>query len=438
MKTRIRRIAILSTSVALVLFLLPLGYAAMSLSLADARATLEASALHAALTIDPTFSGSDQTEIPKPKNGQELALYDAAGRRVNGVGPSSADAAVVAVLGGRSAPTIVRGALVAVVPTASAESVTGAVRASMPVSTVWGRILAIWAIMIVAAAVALAIGVLAARSLSRQIVLPMHELVRASHALGDGDFTARTSASGLAEIDAAGTALNVTAQRLSEAMTREQNLTSSASHQLRTPLTGLRALFENALTDPRADLRETIRQGIERADALEATIEEMIDLGRGTLPGTRIDVTTLIDDAARRWTGAFAKDGRPIQVAIDTRTVFAIASEPALRQILDILVDNALRHGRGGVLLRLRDSNSAVALDVEDAGSSIDQIHDVFISGFSTDSGSGLGLSLARRLAIDLGGQLILTARTPKTRFTVILIAAANDSILRGHGGATL
>ncbi|MFM9921201.1 sensor histidine kinase [Lacisediminihabitans sp. H27-G8] len=399
----------------------------MSLSLADAHSALEASALHAALTIDPMFSGTDQTEIPKPQAGQELALYDVAGRRVAGTGPSRADTAVISVLAGRSAPTIVQDSLVAVVPTASAEAVTGAVRASMPIANVWGRILWIWAAMVVASAAALAIGVMAARSLSRQLMVPIEDLVRASHALGDGDFAARTSPSGLEEIDAAGRALNVTAQRLSEAMTRERNLTSSASHQLRTPLTGLRALFENALTDPRTDLRETIRRGIERADVLDATIGEMMSLVRGRMPGTRIDVTPIIVDATHRWTGEFAKYGRPIQVMIDTVSVVAIASEPALRQILDILLDNALRHGRGGVLVRLRDSHDAVAIDVEDAGSSIEQDQDVFASGFSTDKGTGLGLSLARQLASDVGGQVLLSARAPRTRFAIVLIANSTD-----------
>ena len=427
MKNRIRRVAILSSGVALVLFLLPLGYAVMNLAMADARAGLETAALHAALTIDPTFSGSDQTEIPKATPGQQLGLYGATGSLVVGTGPQNADEAVRAALAGGSVPSIVDGSIVAVVPTASAESITGAVRTALPVSTVWQRILLIWAAMILAAGVALAVGVAAARSLSRRIVAPMEDLARTSQALGDGDFGARTAATGLAEIDKAGAALNVTAQRLNDAMARERQLTSNASHQLRTPLTGLRALLENALTDPRADARDALRQGIERADTLEKTIDEMINLGRGVTEGSPIDVANQLDDAERRWKGILADRGRPIHVVVDSRNPLAITAEPALRQVLDVLIGNTVRHGAGDVVLRVRDAHGAVAIDVEDAGDSIATDHDVFMEGFSTDGGTGLGLALARRLVTDHGGQLLLTSRTPRTRFTVILVAAPSE-----------
>jgi signal transduction histidine kinase len=427
MKGHIRRVAILSSGVALVLFLLPLGYAVMNLAMADARASLETVALQAALAIDPTFSGSDKTEIPTAVTGQQLGLYGAGGSLVVGSGPRNADEAVRSALTRRVAPGVVDGSIVAVVPTASAESVTGVVRAALPLSTVWQRILLTWLVMIIAAAAALAIGVAVARSLSRRIVAPMEDLARASQALGDGDFDARTTATGLAEIDRAGAALNVTAQRLNDAMARERQLTSSASHQLRTPLTGLRALLENALTDPRADTRDALRRGIERADALEKTIDEIIELGRGTIEGRPINVADELDEAERRWKGILSDRGRRIHVVVDAREPFAVTAVPALRQVVDVLLDNAVRHGDGDVVMRVREAHGAIAIDVEDAGNAIAPGLDVFAEGLSTDGGSGLGLALARRLVTDHGGQLLLTSRTPRTRFTVILIAAPSE-----------
>jgi signal transduction histidine kinase len=427
MRGRIRRVAILSTGVALVLFLLPLGYAVMNLSMADARAGVEAVALHAALTIDPAFSGSDRTEIPKATPGQELGLYGAAGTLVVGSGPRKADEAVTAALTRRSPAGIIGGSIVAVVPTTSAESITGVVRAALPLSTVWQRILLIWVAMTFAAGVALAVGVAAARSLSRRIVAPMEDLARASQALGDGDFAARTTTTGLAEIDRAGAAFNITAQRLNDAMARERQLTSHASHQLRTPLTGLRAVLENALTDPHADARDALRQGIERTDALEKTVDEIIALGRGTAEGTRINVASQLDETKRRWNGVLAERGRPIHVVVDSPHPFAVTAEATLRQVLDVLVDNTVRHGAGEVVMRVRDAHGAIAVDVEDAGSSIATGHDVFVKGFSTDGGTGLGLALARQLVTDHGGQLLLTSRAPRTRFTVILSAAPSE-----------
>ena len=423
-KSRIRRVAILSAGVALVLFLLPLGYAVMNLSLAEARAGLDASALHAALKIDPTFSGSDRTEIPRPPSGQGLALYDAMGTLVVGVGPRQGDSAVRAALAGRPAPEIVDGSLVVVVPTASAEAITGAVRSSVPLASVWARITASWAIMVVLALGAVAIGVLVARSSSGRIVAPIEELARISRALGDGDFTVRMAPTGLAEIDAAGSALNASAHRLNEAMSRERALTSQSSHQLRTPLAGLRALFENALADPRTDLRATIRQGLERADSLEATIDDILELGRGAPGGVSVDLVAAAEQAAGRWNGAFAAVGRPLRLELEPGILPVLAAEASLRQLLDILLENSLRHGRGDVVLRVRTTYGAAAIDVEDAGNSIDGDHDVFAGGFSTDGGSGIGLALARQLVSDHGGQLVLTSRAPRTRFTAIFIEA--------------
>ncbi|MET4780413.1 HAMP domain-containing sensor histidine kinase [Glaciihabitans sp. UYNi722] len=427
MKRGILRVAVLSASVALALFLVPLGFAVMSLSLADARSNLEDQALHAALTIDPLFSKSDKTEIPQPTAGQQLALYGVNGSLVVGTGPKSGDAAVSAALAGRTAPETVGGSLVVVVPIASAESVSGVVRTALPLSAVWTRIVGFWVLLILGASVALAIGAGAARSLARRIVSPMQDLARASQALGDGDFGARTTLSGLAEIDAAGAALNATAVRLSAAMARERKLTSNASHQLRTPLTGLRALLEGALHDTHADLRQTLRQGIERADALEITIDEIIRLGRGAAGGSSCDAAAQVEEAQRRWNGGFASRGRPLRVAIKLENARVAASEPAVRQVIDVLLDNALRHGSGDVLIRLRDAHGAVAIDVRDDGSSIDARTDPFVDGFSSDGGTGLGLPLAKLLVADAGGELLLTARTAKTQFTIILLAAATS-----------
>lgn len=428
MKRGILRVAVLSASVALALFLVPLGFAVMSLSLADARSNLEGQALHAALTIDPLFSKSDLTEIPRPPAGQELALYGVNGSLVVGTGPKRADRAVSAALTGRTAPEAVGSSLVAVVPIASGESVRGVVRAAVPLRAIWARIIGLWVLLVLGASVALAIGAGAARSLARRIVSPMEDLARASRAIGEGDFAARTTPTGLVEIDEAGAALNATAVQLSNAMTRERKLTSNASHQLRTPLTGLRALLEGALDDPGTDLKQALRQGIERADALEATIDEIIRLSRGVGSDSSSNALAQIDDARRRWNGSFASRGRPLRVAVQAENYRVAASEPAVRQVLDVLLDNALRHGRGEVLVRLREALGAVAIDVRDDGSSISQGTDPFVDGFSTDGGTGLGLPLAKLLVADAGGELLLTERTPKTQFTIILLSAETDS----------
>ncbi|MCY0930240.1 ATP-binding protein [Streptomyces sp. H27-H1] len=89
-------------------------------------------------------------------------------------------------------------------------------------------------------------------------------------------------------------------------------------------------------------------------------------------------------------------------------------------QILDILLDNARRHGSGTVTVSLRDLGSALALDVADEGTPVLDPKAVFARGATTGPGSGIGLALARELAEAAGARLALSGTGP-TRFTLLL-----------------
>jgi signal transduction histidine kinase len=114
-----------------------------------------------------------------------------------------------------------------------------------------------------------------------------------------------------------------------------------------------------------------------------------------------------------------------LRVDADPGVPPATAAQSALHQILDALIENALRHGSGEVTLRARDARGAVAIDVEDEGSGLADSDEIFDPGYSGNGGSGLGLALARQLAKEQGGRLLLSERNPHTRFTVLLPQAA-------------
>lgn len=421
MTRRIITIALISSLIAFVLFLVPLAIAVYNLFLADAHASLERDALHAAVVVDPTFSAADQTELPEPASGQQVGLYDRTGMLSLGTGPGAADAGVRGALEGTSTQTETDGWLVAVVPISSGEAVTGAVRAAMPIEQVWARTRLVWLVLVATAGVALAGGILAARSLARRITGPMEKLTVASQLLGEGNFDVRTIPTGLPEVDRAGAALNATAIRLGELVRRERELAANASHQLRTPLTGLRVLLETGLAAPRADARAVIAQAIERADQLDVTIDQLISLNRGESTAGPVDASEELDGAERRWRGVLAAAGRPLRIETEMELPRPIVDTAALQQILGILIENALRHGRGAVTLRARAAHRVLAIDVEDEGSLLAAGDEIFLAGHSSDGGSGLGLTLARQLAGDQGGRLFVSARKPHTRFTLLL-----------------
>jgi signal transduction histidine kinase len=421
MTRRILSVALASTVVALVLFLVPLAIAVLTLFQSDAQTSLQREALRAAALVDTRFSTADVTELPNPPSGIRLSLYDAAGRRMLGTGPIVADAVVKRALRGASAEGVVDGQLTSVIPLSSSEKVTGAIRAAIPQATVWSRVFAAWGAMLLAAAVALAVGIISARVLSRRITRPMATLSEASTALGAGDFGVRMHSSGLPEIDQVGAALNATAVRLGQLVERERAMSSQASHQLRTPLSGLRAVLEGALAGSTRQQSAAISVAIERADALNTIIDDILQLARGPVKGVLLEPRAQVDAAEARWRGVLAAEDRPLRVEIDAELPQTLGVESAVQQILDILLDNATRHGGGEVVIRARTGFGSLAFDVEDEGSGEGEIEDPLGTGISSAGGKGLGLPLALQLARDQGGRLLLSQRAPRTRFTLVL-----------------
>lgn len=87
---------------------------------------------------------------------------------------------------------------------------------------------------------------------------------------------------------------------------------------------------------------------------------------------------------------------------------------------LDVLLDNALIHGRGETVVSLREALGATAIDVTDEGHAHGSV-DFFLDGVSVSGGTGLGLGIAQRAARDHGARLVLAATAPVTRFTLLI-----------------
>jgi signal transduction histidine kinase len=135
----------------------------------------------------------------------------------------------------------------------------------------------------------------------------------------------------------------------------------------------------------------------------------------------RRPIEQILDDAVGRWRGPLAADGRALSLALEAGVDHRPVAAGRVAQILDILLDNALRHGRGHVRVSARAAGPAIAIDVSDEGPGIPhEAPDVFRRG--TGDTHGIGLSLARQFAVSLGGRLLLSARTPPV-FTIVLPA---------------
>jgi signal transduction histidine kinase len=438
-----RRIVVLSVLAAVLatsLFGVPLAVGVARFHLDAERTELARVADTAAITIAVGVGrGGTPAVLSPPDSDVDLALYDVAGRRQSGNGPATADLSVTRAREGLSVTQDVAEQLVVAVPVTDGDRVGAVVRAASDYSAVTRRIAWTWAAMLGLGGLAVGATWLVARRQARRLAGPLEALSRTAQQLGAGDFSVRTDVSGIPEIDSAGGSLNSTAARLGDLVSRERAFAAAASHQLRTPLTGLRLGLETAMDAPGADLRAAAAAAIAAADRLERTIDDVLSLTREPgREGAPLDVDALVGEVEQTWRPVLAAQGRALRVDRRPDAPPTGAAVAAVRQVLAVLLDNAARHGAGSVTLTVRDADRALAFDVADDGPGMDHPVSPPRGGSEAEGqggGHGIGLALARRLAEAEGGRLWLARPAPPV-FTVLLPVrgASTEAGGNGHG----
>lgn len=376
---------------------------------------LQRDTIAATRAIDLGPDRSDPVELPTAR--AALAVYDMTGRRVEGRGPARGDEVVRTTLrSGRPSDRAAGGRLIVAVPLVVAERVVGAVRAERADAAPANRSVRARWLLAAGAAALVACAALAALILARRLVAPLDRLASAAGALGEGDFAARTPRSGMPELDAIADSLDTTAARLGELVTRERAFSADASHQLRTPLAALRIELE-AL-----ELRgEDVTAPLAQVDRLEQTITTLLAVARDApRRDAAADLAMLADELAARWRGELARAGRPLHVAVTTPERIARASRHVIGEALNVLAENALRHGAGPVTVTVREAGDALAIDVADAGRGFVGDPDAAFTRRNGE-GHGIGLALARSLVQAEGGRLLITRASPAPVVTLLL-----------------
>jgi signal transduction histidine kinase len=428
MGRRITHLIVVVACLAVVLFAVPLAAVASAYLLGDERAELERAADIAAITVAAQIgAGRPVTTLVGAGRdpAAQLALYDEAGRRLLGEGPASADEIVrgagAAIGGDAPVDGTVGDELVVAVPVSGVDSPPMTVRAATSRWEVYRSVGVVGLGMLLLAVLALATAWFFARRLSERLTRPLAALSRAARRLGDGDFTARGPVSGIPEIDGVGRALDDTADRIDRVLARERAFSADVSHQLRTPLAGLRLGLEAAWETPGTDLHAAVGTAIGAADRLHAIVEDLLALARDThRTGVPLDLDQLVANTRDRWQGSFAAAARGLIIHRDQEAPPSRASAAAVGQIIDVLVDNALTHGRGAVTVTLREAAGALAVDVVDEGPGVSAEASLFTRRSPGAAGHGIGLALARDLAEAEDGRLQLSRPSPPT-FTLLL-----------------
>ncbi len=235
----------------------------------------------------------------------------------------------------------------------------------------------------------------------------------ALHARAPDDLSALSPDDLPAEIRPLADCINDLMRRLAHSQQMQKHFISNAAHRLRDPLTGLKMQAELALTEDSPDtLRSLLTQLVASTDGLARLVQQLLTLARieeasaASKRFGKIDLAAL----ARKSSAAHLPAARERHIDLgfaDTRRAVMIDGDAVLlRQMLDNLIDNAIRHGAPGgcVTVRLRDDNS-VQLEVEDNGPGIPaEEHERIMQPFARilgnpSSGSGLGLTIACEIA---------------------------------------
>ncbi|MDF5754408.1 HAMP domain-containing sensor histidine kinase [Spongiactinospora sp. TRM90649] len=211
--------------------------------------------------------------------------------------------------------------------------------------------------------------------------------------------------------------VNATLNRLEELVTQQRRLASDASHDLRSPLTGMRTELEMGLiSSEETDWPDTARRVLAGIERLQEIVGDLLLLAKMD-SGRRGDLKPLDLSALARSEIDRVQRRFPPQAALEPG-VRVMGDRLRLARLLSNLLDNAERHARSAVwvLLRADPDLRQVFMEVRDDGGGIpeDKREEVFRRFTRLDSsrsrdagGSGLGLAIAREIAETHGGTLV-------------------------------
>ena len=297
-----------------------------------------------------------------------------------------------------------------------------------------------WVTLVKRLLLALAAGILLAALLlwwlSRRLTEPVLALTRATRAIGAGSYDVEIpEPKGNDEISLLSARFKRMVEQLAESEKLQRSFLMSVSHELRTPLTAIRghveALREGIVTDPE-HVESSLDVIAAEADRLERLVGDILDLAklqahRFTVRHEEVDMTRLLEHAY----GAFAEQARQREIDYRLETngddAVIVSDGDRVLQVISNLLTNAFRWTPDGgtVGLSLDAENGSLEVEIADSGPGIRQedrerIFRPFIS--QDTNGTGLGLPIARELAVALGGRIELDSVLGRgSRFRLVL-----------------
>jgi heavy metal sensor kinase len=261
--------------------------------------------------------------------------------------------------------------------------------------------------------------------LSRKALSPVDAITRTARNINGGNLSARLEnlRSG-DELQRLSDVLNEMLERIESAFQRVSQFTADASHELRTPISLIRAEAEITLrsSEGEEEYREALRHILLEAERTSSLIEELLtlaraDSGREKLNFEPLDLHELIEETVKDWRPLVKS--RNLQFALSTTdgNLAALADSRTMQRLLAILLDNAIKYtpAPGAIELRLEARGHSALIAVCDTGIGIAQEDQgkIFERFYRVDKarsrelgGAGIGLSIADWIARQHGGSI--------------------------------
>ena len=305
--------------------------------------------------------------------------------------------------------------LATAVPIVRRGAVVGAVRVTQGIASVNQAVRRTILELVLVGLAVLVMGLAAGALIAGQIARPLRRLERTARRVAGGELDARAEEEGSAEQRSLAVSFNEMTARLHDLIDGQRRFVADASHQLRTPLAGLRLRIEAASARRPGD------GDLEAAEAevqrLARIVDDLLALSRAAEPAAAAAVCELGDGARRaaeRFAAAAAEAGTRITIVDEDPDGVGCCTPAELDRMLDALLENALAYGDGDTeiavlpgVLEVRDRGPGPAPGEEEA------IFDRFHRGSASHrhAGTGLGLSIARDIARARGGDVTIRAR---------------------------
>jgi signal transduction histidine kinase len=337
--------------------------------------------------------------------------------------------------GERHSDTLGQDLLYTAVPVTNNSRIVGAVRVTQSIEAVHSRIRRGVLALIAIGAFALVIGLALAWFLASSLSRPLRNLAATARRVEGGDLEARAEVAGAREQREVSAAFNDMAERLEAVLAAQREFVANASHQLRTPLTGIRLRLESAGAKAGSEAEPDLEAAEREVERLARLLTSLLTLAReGDRPATSrpVSLARAAERAHDRWAAAAEQEGRTLELVGNGDATIA-ASEEDLAILLDNLIENALRYSPSRVEVDWGRDGTEAWLAVLDEGPGLaageeTELFERFARGSagSGRSGTGLGLAIVQTLAHRWRGSASLANRLEGgTRAEVRFPAAA-------------